>query len=135
VVARLERTADGFVDTWLGRQVAVLPLTERNRDVLVAFAHLDTPHAERVLKVDAASGCVWLAEPMRANDRQLRPEHRASLERALGNLHQKGVRHGAIDHDHIVVTREGIAMLLAPRRDAHTDDLASLASLFEQIAG
>ena len=132
---RLQNTPKGVVDAWLGRAVQLVPLTDENRDTLLAFAGLATPYAERVLKLDETGASVWVAPPARDPERALGQRHWAPLHGALEALHARGALHGAIDVAHVVITSDDTPVLLVPRRAASgpsspSVDRAALERLF-----
>jgi eukaryotic-like serine/threonine-protein kinase len=60
--SRLEPRADGrWLDTWTGRVVECVPLSDARLQRARAFARAEHPSLQPVLRVDRAEGVIWLA--------------------------------------------------------------------------
>ncbi|MGA3121242.1 MAG: protein kinase [Polyangiaceae bacterium] len=129
---------DTFIDTWCGRFVERVALTERvlARARAFALADADTPGGalQAVLRVDPEGGAIWLAR-VRGSPlgRPLAAAERARLQQALDALHAHGIAHGHVDASHMAVDDEaGLVLRFAP--DDHPtataeDDDGALAAL------
>lgn len=131
---RLLPDVDGSeIDQWLGRKVVSVPLDAATLARASAFARADHPALQPVLRVDRASGVIWLGVPRGAplGDR-LAPEQARALREAVERLHELGAVHGSIDAAHVFVDATGDVMLGfgAPAADATLDlDRLALARL------
>jgi serine/threonine-protein kinase len=109
---RLLADDGGGVDQWLGRRVVRVPLDPPTLARASAFARADHPALQLVLRVDEASGTIWLAAPRgRPLAAPATPDQARALRGALDRLHELGVVHGAIDREHVLVDAAGTAML------------------------
>ena len=117
---RLEARLDGaVVDGWTGRAVERVPLSDVALDRARAFARVDHPALQTVLRVDCDDGAIWLeALPGRRLDRALTRAERSSLDAALEALHAEGVVHGRVDPDHVVVGESGAVLRFEGEHDA-----------------
>jgi serine/threonine-protein kinase len=99
------------VDTWTGRHIERIPITEPALSRARAFARAGHPALQQVLRIDRSDGSLWLEAPVgRPLDRALRASQRAALAAAIGALHAAGGVHGRIDAEHILI--EGDAPVL-----------------------
>ncbi len=116
---RLAIDAEGTaVDTWTGRRVERLPLTEATLARAKRFACAGHPALQSVLRVDREDGTLWLeATQGRAPSTRLRPAQRAVLTAALEALHAAGGVHGHVDADHVVVDGDGLVLRFDPGAD------------------
>ena len=110
--ARLEPIDGGAVDEWTGRRVERVPLTLMALARARAFARVDDPCLQTILRVDRDDGTLWLAAlPDEPLDRALSPSEHRGLAEALRALHAAGVAHGHVDGHHIVPSSGGTAVL------------------------
>jgi eukaryotic-like serine/threonine-protein kinase len=119
-------------DTWLGRDVLLVPIGEIDR--VAAFARADHPALPTVLRVDREAGQIWIEAPRgRPLSQGLRvgAAERSVLREALEALHRAGGSHGHVDAEHVHI-HAGSVTLAFPRsapagtRDADLEALASL---------
>jgi serine/threonine-protein kinase len=117
---RLEVGLDGAVlDTWTGRAVERVPLSERSLDRARAFARADHAGLQLVLRIDRDDRAIWLDAPRGARlDRPLTRAERSTLDAALAALHAAGAVHGAVDADHVVVGESGAVLRFDGEPDA-----------------
>jgi serine/threonine-protein kinase len=123
-------------DTWLDRDVLVLPGDADTLARARAFARAGHPALPTVLRVDRDAGAVWVQAPLgRAladEPRGLSPGQVARLRDAVLALHAAGGAHGLIDAAHLYVL-DGEVMLAFPRsappEDAITRDREALLQL------
>ena len=123
-------------DTWLDRDVVVLPGDEAALARARAFARAGHPALPAVLRVDRESGVIWIGAPLgRAladEPRGLSPGQVARLREALAALHAAGGAHGRVDPEHLYWL-DGEVTLAFPRgdlvEDAHARDVEALARL------
>jgi serine/threonine-protein kinase len=90
--ARLEQGAGGqMVDSWTGREIERVPLSERALARARHFAIADHPALQMVLRVDREGGAIWLAAA-RGNplDRPLTESERTYVDEAVAALHAAG---------------------------------------------
>jgi serine/threonine-protein kinase len=110
------------LDTWTGRRIERIPLTDATLARARSFARAGHPALQSVLRVDREDDTLWLESPSgRALEGKLLPAQRAILASALGALHQAGGVHGHIDAAHVVT--EGDRLVL--RFHAGTDPTAT----------
>ncbi|MBK7581528.1 MAG: protein kinase [Myxococcales bacterium] len=124
--------AHRFRDTWLGRELVVLPTHGPSFERARAFAQADHSALAGVLAVQPGDDTVWVevvvGTPL---DGALSRAEHARLRDALEALHRAGGRHGAVDRAH-VVRRGGDVVLSFPlteRDSAPEADLADLNAL------
>lgn len=110
---RFEPQADGsFLDALLGRRVVAVALTSNALSRAAAFARVDHPALQAVLRVDRAQSAIWFAAPRGTPLRgTLSPVQSARLQDALAQLHDRGDVHGRIDSQHVWVDEQGEVML------------------------
>ncbi len=100
-----------IVDTWTGRHIERVPITEPALLRARSFARAGHPALQQVLRIDRSDGSLWLEAPAgRPLDRALRASQRAVLAAAIGALHAAGGVHGRIDSEHVLI--EGDAPVL-----------------------
>jgi len=119
------------LDTWLGREVLVLPLASPDAERARAFVRAMHPALVCVLAVHADEGTLWVEAPRGEPATPLTEGERRALEGALAALHRAGGVHGAVDAAH-VVRRGGETLLTFPLGSAPgsaEDDLARLRAL------
>jgi hypothetical protein len=125
------------VDTWSGRAIERVPLSDavlaRARAFAAVDADTDRAALQTVIRIDREGGTLWLAA-LRGHplDRRLTPDERARLMTALVALHARGVAHGRVNADHIVVVAEAGPILRFepfdhPEAAAESDCLALAA--------
>jgi serine/threonine-protein kinase len=127
---RIELLPDGsLVDTWLQRPVVRVGLDERTLARAAAFASAEHPLLQSVLRVDREEAQIWLEAPRGAP--LARPLDEAELREAraaLDALHERGIAHGRLDGEHLLVGSEGLMVLFASEGDAlATADLDRIA--------
>jgi serine/threonine-protein kinase len=117
--ARLEvAPSGGFADRWTGRRIGLLPATPTALARARAFAELDHPGLQTVLRVDAAGSVLWVdADAGRPLARKLSPGERTHLASALHALHARGLVHGRVDASHVVVGESGVVLLFTDAPD------------------
>jgi serine/threonine-protein kinase len=123
-------------DTWMDRDVLVLPLDDAQLARARAFARAGHPALPAVLRADAAARQLWIApalgEPMRTKALSLTRGQLRRLREAVAALHAVGGAHGQIDADHVHLVA-GDVTLAYPLGDAQEGaqeaDLAALAAL------
>ena len=107
------------LDTWTGRSIERVPLSERALVRARAFAHADDAALQGVLRVDHEDGALWLEAPRgRPLDRALTAEERSRLRAALEALHAAGAVHGRVDAAHVLVDDSGSGVVLRFEADA-----------------
>jgi serine/threonine-protein kinase len=121
-----ESTADGRDaarrrhDTWVHRDVIVLPLDERSLALARAFARAGHAALPTVLRADAAEQQIWVAAPLGRSlldePRPLSPGQLARLREAVAALHAADGAHGHIDREHLYWL-DGEVALAYPRVD------------------
>jgi serine/threonine-protein kinase len=117
---RVEMQLDGrAIDTWLGRAVERVPLTDVTLARAAAFARAESTSLQLVLRVDRELDEIWL-EPARGRPLE-GPLSGAQLEQAraaLDALHAAGAVHGAIDAEHLLIDGAGtLTLRFAPEAD------------------
>jgi serine/threonine-protein kinase len=117
--ARLEVDVTGVaVDTWTGRRIERMPLTDATLARARSFACAGHPALQAVLRVDRDDGTLWLeATQEHPPSTRLRAAHRATLTAALEALHATGGVHGQIDADHVVVEGDTVVLRFHPGAD------------------
>jgi serine/threonine-protein kinase len=92
-------------DSWLDREVLVLPLDELTRARAAAFARADHPALPTVMRLDADAAEIWIAPArgtaVRGSTAELADQERSRLAQAVAALHRAGGVHGCIDADHV----------------------------------
>lgn len=126
-------------DSWIERDVIVLPLDEAELARARAFARAGHTALPAVLRADLAAGQIWVApapgEPLRARAMGLTRGQRKRLADALEALHAVGGAHGRVDADHIhlaagdVTLAYPLADVPEPLAQAVAADRAALAAL------
>jgi serine/threonine-protein kinase len=128
-------------DTWLDRDVLVLPADPLNLERARAFARADHPSLPTVLRVEATDAgtprAIWIAAPLGASladtPRGLSPGLVARLTEAIRALHEVGGAHGHIDAEHLYFVDGEITLAfpraLDPLASAIEADRAALARL------
>ncbi|HZO16737.1 MAG TPA: serine/threonine-protein kinase [Polyangiaceae bacterium] len=114
-------------DTWLGRDVWLVPLELSAR--AAAFARADHPALPTVLRTDAQA--LWVEAPMAeplAAGAPLTAHEIERLRAALGALHRAGAAHGAVDRQHLY-RHAGEVYLAWPRSVREGDPAADIAAL------
>jgi serine/threonine-protein kinase len=117
---RLQPEPDGIArDTWTGRRIERLPISERAVARARAFAHADHPALQTVLRVDHEDGAIWLVAPRGHRlDRPLTASERARLADAIEALHAVGAVHGRVDAAHVLVDDSGVVLRFEVEVDA-----------------
>jgi serine/threonine-protein kinase len=124
-------------DTWLDRDVLVLPGDADTLARARAFARAGHPVLPTVLRVDRDGGAVWVQAPLgRAladEPRGLSPGQVARLRDAVLALHAAGGAHGLIDAAHLYVL-DGEVTLAYPRSTPPEDATSRDREALEQLA-
>jgi eukaryotic-like serine/threonine-protein kinase len=117
---RVQPAVDGtWLDTWTGRSIERLPLSDRTLSRARAFVRADHPALQSILRVDPDDGALWLEAPRGLPlDRSLTRAERAQLEGALEALHGVGGVHGRVDADHLVVDESGVVLRFEAEQDS-----------------
>ncbi|MEZ4308261.1 MAG: protein kinase [Polyangiaceae bacterium] len=123
-------------DTWLDREVVLLPFDDAQLERARAFARALHSALPAVLRADAQAQQIWVAppegEPLRSKALTLTRGQRRRLRDAVTALHAAGGAHGSIDADHIHIVAGDIVLaypLTEPSPSAAEADLAALAAL------
>lgn len=130
---RAHRNGDRY-DRWLGRDVLVRPADDATLAQAAAFARAGHEALATVLRVDGASGEVWIDAPRGRPLSQglcLSDADRARLGAALVALHEAGGVHGSVDPQHVWV-HAGMAYLAFPSQqstESPADDLTAIRAL------
>jgi serine/threonine-protein kinase len=134
---RLQALAGGlFLDRWLGRRVRLVPDSESMRRVAQAWALTGSRALSAVLRHDAERAAIWFEEPegVRLSEagRSLTTWEGQVLSAALGALHERGVAHGRVDAEHVLLC-DGLPVLVfdadAAMGGSAETDLESLRGL------
>jgi serine/threonine-protein kinase len=118
---RLQAALDGaWLDTWTGRAVERIPVgSHRVLARARAFARVDHPALQGVLRLDHDDPAIWLDGARgRPLGRALTPAERAQLEGALDALHAAGGVHGRVDAAHVMVDDSGVVLRFESEEDA-----------------
>jgi serine/threonine-protein kinase len=111
-------------DTWLDRDVVVLPVTPLAQAQARSFARAGHPSLPTVLRVDQETSSIWVAvalgRSLADEPRPLSPGLVARLGDAVRALHASGGAHGRIDPAHIHLFAGDVA--LAYPRDPPSSD-------------
>jgi eukaryotic-like serine/threonine-protein kinase len=109
---RLIVGADGVAtDSWIGRAVERVPLTERTLARARAFARAGHRALQAVLRVDREGEEIWLEPAMGEPAESLTRAQAQQAHEALDALHAAGAMHGAIDRTHVLVEKTGGVVL------------------------
>ncbi len=92
-------------DSWLGRDITLVPCDESHLRQAAAFARAGHPALPTVLRVDQEANHIWL-EPacgtaLAASITALNESEYQRLSEALAALHRVGGAHGCIDAQHV----------------------------------
>ena len=105
-------------DTWLERDVLVVPIDDASLARARAFAQAGHPALPTVLRVDAAAQQIWIAPPrgkaLADEARAVGPAELARLGEAVTALHAATGAHGSIDAAHLY-RHDGELVLAWPR--------------------
>jgi eukaryotic-like serine/threonine-protein kinase len=123
-------------DTWLRRDVLVVPMTDDSLAQARAFARAGHAALPAILRADAASAEIWIALPrgsaLAREARPLSPGQIARLREAVESLHAAGGAHGYIDAAHLY-WHDGEVTIAYPTattpEDACERDATALAQL------
>jgi serine/threonine-protein kinase len=129
-------------DTWINRDVLVVPLDDDALTRARAFAQAGHAALATVLRIDPAANEIWIAPPRGRSladaPRALSPGQVARLEEAVLALHAAQGAHGAIEPDHLY-WHDGEVTLAYPRRAAGKDaaerDTIAVARLKAALSG
>ncbi|MBK8257803.1 MAG: serine/threonine protein kinase [Polyangiaceae bacterium] len=123
-------------DTWMERDVIVLPLNDAELDRARAFARAGHASLPLVLRADLAAQQIWVApplgEPLRKKALSLTRGQLRRLREAVQALHAAGGAHGHINADHVYIVSGDVTLvypLAPPSPDAARDDVAALQAL------
>jgi serine/threonine-protein kinase len=126
-------------DTWLDREILVLPLDGEALARVRAFARAGHPTLPTVLRVDSEANTVWIEPPfgraLADEPRGLSPGQVARLCEGIDALHAAQGAHGCVDAEHLYV-HDGEVKLAYPRSLVPLDealelDCAALARLVD----
>ncbi len=116
-------------DTWLDRDVLVLPADEATLSRAAAFARAGHPTLPAVLRLDAEAATIWIAPPrgraLADASRGLSPGQVARLREAVAALHAAQGAHGRIDPAHLY-WHDGEVALAFPRELVPLDEAVAL---------
>jgi serine/threonine-protein kinase len=117
--SRIEASPQGgLADRWTGRRIGLVPSTPSALARARVFAQLDHEGLQTVLRVDREEGVVWVdADAGLPLGRRLSAGERTHLASALHALHARGVVHGRVDADHVVVGESGAVLLFTDAPD------------------
>jgi serine/threonine-protein kinase len=108
-----------LLDTWTGRAIERIPVSDRMLTRARAFARADHPALQGILRLDHDEPALWLeARRGRPLDRSLTPAERRLLQEALDALHAAGAVHGLVDAAHLVVDESGVVLRFAGEPDS-----------------
>jgi eukaryotic-like serine/threonine-protein kinase len=110
---RLQIDATGGLplDTWTGRRIERIPLTDATLAGARSFARAGHPALQGVLRVDRDEGQLWLESPAGLPlEGKLSPPQRAVLASALTALHGAGGVHGQLDAAHVLTADRGVVL-------------------------
>ncbi len=123
-------------DTWMDREVIILPLDDDELARARAFARAGHAVLPAVLRADVPARQIWVApplgEPLRARALPLTRSQKRRLREAVAALHAAGGAHGHIDGDHVYIVSGDVTLAYpigAAPPDAVERDLAALAAL------
>jgi hypothetical protein len=126
-LARLSTDATGTaIDTWTGRRIELLPLTDAALERARAFARAGHRGLQAVLRVDRQEGALWLELPAgQPPSGKLQPPHRAALSAALTALHAAGGVHGHVDAAHVTIAGDEALLRFDASGSAGVDPTAT----------
>ena len=124
-------------DTWLDRDVLVIPRDDATMRCAAAFARAAHPTLPAVLRLDAEASTIWIAAPRGRSladaSRGLSPGQVARLREAIAALHAAQGAHGRLDPSHLYWHDGEIVIAypreLVPLEEAMALDLLALARL------
>ncbi|MEP7126042.1 MAG: protein kinase [Byssovorax sp.] len=124
-------------DSWLDRDVLVVPRDEATLLRAAAFARAAHPTLPAVLRLDAEASTLWIAAPRGRSladaSRGLSPGQIARLKEAIAALHAAQGAHGRLDPAHLYWHDGEIVIAypreLVPLEEAMTLDQAALGRL------
>jgi serine/threonine-protein kinase len=106
------------LDTWTGRHIERVALTEQVLARASAFARAGHPALQGVLRVDRDAGAIWLEAPSGPPaNRTLWPAEQARLRGALDALHAAGCVHGHVDVAHVILGKQGVVLRFDPEQE------------------
>jgi serine/threonine-protein kinase len=119
-VGRLQPGPDGtLLDTWTGRLVERVDISDRAVARARTFARADHAALQAVLRVDHEDGAIWLDAPRgRPLTRPLTAAERSHLAGALEALHAIGAVHGRVDAAHVLVDDSGVVLRFEVEQEA-----------------
>lgn len=124
-------------DSWLERDVLVLPIDDATLARAGAFARADHPALATVLRVDREAGELWIDRPrgraLADEARPLSPGQQRRLGQAIEALHAAGGAHGCIDTEHLYWF-DGEVTLAWPRRPPEPGDVERDREAIAQLA-
>lgn len=129
-------------DTWINRDVLIVPLDDESLTRARAFAQAGHAALATVLRIDPAVNEIWIDPPRGRSladaPRALSPGQVARIEEAVLALHAAQGAHGAIEPDHLY-WHDGEVTLAYPRRQAGKDaaerDSIAVARLKAALSG
>lgn len=117
-----------YRDSWLERDVYVLPLPSAAAERARAFARADHRALASVLGVQPDQSAVWVEVVSGDPAERLEPHELGELRDALAALHRAGSVHGAVNSAH-VLRRGGETLLGFPLSPALADEQADFRAL------
>ncbi len=121
-------------DTWMERDVVVLPIDEAELARARAFARASHAALPSVLRADLGTQEIWVApalgEPLRTKALRLTRGQLRRLREAIAALHAAGGAHGLLDADHIHIVAGDVTLAypIVHGPGAREADLAALAA-------
>jgi serine/threonine-protein kinase len=99
------------VDSWTGRAIERVPLSDDTLARARAFAVADHPALQPVLRMAREDEAIWLGAVAGCTlDRPLTVAERERLDDAIRALHSAGGVHGSVDRDHVAVSLDGVIL-------------------------
>jgi eukaryotic-like serine/threonine-protein kinase len=119
---RLQVDAAGAapLDTWTGRRIERIPLTDAVLAGARSFARAGHPALQCVLRIDREDDTLWLESPAGGPappQAKLSPAQRAVLASALAALHAAGGVHGQVDAAHVLTAGSDIVLRFGASAD------------------
>ena len=124
-------------DSWLGRDILLVPLSDESLRLASAFARAGHCALSTVLRVDGEARQIWVEAPRGhplAAGATLAAGQLERLRVALASLHGAGGAHGAVDAHHVRL-HEGTAQLVFPSSPVQGASADADRRQLEELAG